>query len=33
MGMSDLQRFGVYPAHTYIITENRTNFLTLPPLP
>jgi len=33
IGVSDLAHLEVVPATTFLITENRTNFLTLPPLP
>jgi hypothetical protein len=31
VGLNDLKHLDELPAHTVIITENRTNFLTLPP--
>lgn len=31
VGLKDLNYLGELPAHTILITENRTNFLTLPP--
>lgn len=33
VGLKDLNHLAELPAHTVLITENRTNFLTLPPLP
>jgi hypothetical protein len=32
VGLRDLNHLGELPAHTVVITENRTNFLTLPSL-